>query len=56
MPVTYYVRENKLTTSPSYYCQISAEETLGYDEISELIHILNPTITTAQTKTVLQNF
>ena len=56
MPVTYYVRENKLTTPPSYYCQISAEETLGYDEISELIHILNPTITAAQAKTVLQNF
>ncbi|WP_339137079.1 MAG: DUF4469 domain-containing protein [Candidatus Electrothrix sp. GW3-4] len=50
------VRENKLTTPPSYYCQTTAEETLGNDEVAELIHTLNPTITTAQAKTVLQNF
>ncbi len=43
MPVAYYVRENKLTVPPSYYCQTTAEETLGYDEISELIHILGKT-------------
>ena len=55
MPVGYYVRENKLTTPPSYYCQTTAEEVLGYDEISELIHTLNPSITAAQAKTVLQN-
>lgn len=56
MPVGYYVRENKLTTPPSYSCQTTAEETLGYDEIAELIHLLNPSITAAQVKTVLQNF
>jgi hypothetical protein len=56
MPVAYYVRENKLTTPPSYSCQTSAEDTLGYDEIAELIHTLNPSITAAQAKTVLQNF
>uniref|UniRef100_UPI0040567718 DNA-binding domain-containing protein n=1 Tax=Candidatus Electrothrix sp. TaxID=2170559 RepID=UPI0040567718 len=55
MPVGYYVRENKLTTPPSYYCQTTAEEVLGYDEISELIHTLNPSITAAQANTVLQN-
>jgi hypothetical protein len=26
MPVGYYVRENKLTTPPSYSCQTSAED------------------------------
>jgi len=56
MPVSYYVRENKITVPPSYYCQTSAEETLGNDEIAELIHILNPSITAAQVKTVLRNF
>ena len=56
MPVAYYVRENKLTVPPSYYCQTTAEDTLGDDEIAELIHILNPSITAAQAKTVLQNF
>ena len=56
MPVAYYVRENKLTTPPSYYCQTSAEETLDDDEIAERIHTLNPSITAAQVKTVLQNF
>jgi hypothetical protein len=55
MPVAYYVRENKITVPPSYYCQTTAEETLGYDEVSELIHILNPSITAAQAETVLQN-
>lgn len=55
MPVGYYVRENKLTTPPSYSCQTTAEDTLGYDEIAELIHTLNPSITAAQVKTVLQN-
>jgi hypothetical protein len=25
MPVGYYVRENKLTTPPSYYCQTTSE-------------------------------
>ncbi|MCI5166573.1 MAG: hypothetical protein D3903_10890, partial [Candidatus Electrothrix sp. GM3_4] len=55
MPVAYYVRENKLTTPPSYYCQTTAEDTLGSDEISERIHILDPSITAAQVKTVLQN-
>ena len=47
MPVGYYVRENKLTTPPSYYCQTAAEETLGYDEIVEFIHLLEPSITAA---------
>jgi hypothetical protein len=55
MPVAYYVRENKLTTPPSYSCQTTAENTLGYDEIAEFIHLLNPSITAAQAKTVLQN-
>jgi len=55
MPVAYYVRENKLTTPPSYYCQTTAEDTLGSDEIAERIHTLNPSITAAQVKTVLQN-
>ena len=55
MPVAYYVRENKLTVPPSYYCQTTAEDTLGYDEIAKLIHVLNPSITAAQAKTVLQN-
>ena len=55
MPVAYYVRENKLTTPPSYSCQTTAEDTLGYDEIAEFIHLLNPSITAAQAKTVLQN-
>ena len=55
MPVGYYVRENKLTTPPSYYCQTSAEDVLGNDEIAELIHTLNPSITAAQAGTVLQN-
>lgn len=55
MPVAYYVRENKLTTPPSYYCQTSAEDVLGNDEIAEFIHLLNPSITAAQAKTVLQN-
>lgn len=55
MPVAYYVRENKLTTPPSYYCQTTAEDTLGYDEIAELIHILNPSLTAAQVETVLLN-
>jgi hypothetical protein len=26
MPVAYYVRENKLTTPPSYSCQTSADD------------------------------
>ena len=56
MPVGYYVRENKLTPRPSYYCQTTAEETLEDDEIAELIHTLNPSITAAQVGTVLQNF
>jgi len=56
MPVGYYVRENKLTPRPSYYCQTTAEETLEDDEIAELIHALNPSITAAQVGTVLQNF
>ncbi|MCI5159781.1 MAG: hypothetical protein D3906_15410, partial [Candidatus Electrothrix sp. AUS1_2] len=55
MPVKYYVRVNRLTVPPSHACITTAEETLGYDEISELIHILNPSITAAQAKTVLQN-
>jgi len=55
MPVKYNVRINRLTVPPSYACITTAEETLGYDEISELIHLLNPTITAAQAKTVLQN-
>jgi len=55
MPVGYYVRENKLTPRPSYYCQTTAEETLEDDEIAELIHVLNPSITAAQVGTVLQN-
>jgi len=55
MPVAYYVRENKLTVPPSYYCQTTAEDTLGYDEISERIHLLNPSLTAAQVKTVLLN-
>ena len=55
MPVAYYVRENKLTVPPSYYCQTTAEDTLGDDEIAELIHILNPSITAAQAETVLRN-
>ena len=55
MPVAYYVRENKLTTPPSYSCQTTAEDTLGDDEIAEFIHLLNPSITAAQAKTVLQN-
>ena len=55
MPVGYYVRENKLTTPPSYSCQTTAEETLGYDEIAEFIHLLNPSITAALAKTVLLN-
>jgi hypothetical protein len=56
MPVGYYVRENKLTPRPSYYCQTTAEETLGNNEIAQLIHVMNPSITAAQVKTVLQNF
>jgi hypothetical protein len=55
MPVAYYVRENKLTTPPSYSCQTTAEDTLGYDEIAEFIHLLNPSITAALAKTVLLN-
>ena len=55
MPVGYYVRENKLTTPPSYYCQTTAEDTLGYDEVAERIHLLNPSLTAAQVKTVLLN-
>ena len=55
MPVSYYVRENKLTTPPSYYCQTTAEDVLGDDGIAELIHVLNPSITAAQVRTVLQN-
>ena len=46
------------TNSPrplQYYCQTTAEETLGYDEIAELIHLLDPSITAAQAKTVLLN-
>ena len=53
MPVACYIRENKLTTPPSYCCQTAAEETRGYDEIAEFIHLLNPSITAAQPKTVL---
>ncbi|XCN74322.1 MAG: DUF4469 domain-containing protein [Candidatus Electrothrix aestuarii] len=56
MPVSYYVRENKITTPPSYYCQTTAEETLGDDRVAELIHLMNPSITAAQVRTVLQNF
>jgi hypothetical protein len=56
MPVKYYVRINRLTVPPSHACITTAEETLGYDKISELIHTLNPSITAAQVKTVLQNF
>ena len=56
MPVKYYVRINRLTVPPSHACITTAEETLGYDKISELIHTLNPSITAAQAKTVLQNF
>ena len=56
MPVKYYVRINRLTVPPSHACITTAEETLGYDDIAELIHILNPSITAAQANTVLQNF
>ncbi len=42
MPVKYYVRINRLTVPPSHACITTAEETLGYDKISELIHTLNP--------------
>lgn len=55
MPVKYNVRVNRLTVPPSYACITTAEETLGYDEIAELIHVLNPSITAAQAKTVLRN-
>jgi len=55
MPVKYNVRINRLTEPPSYACITTAEETLGDDQIAELIHILNPSITAAQVKTVLQN-
>ena len=55
MPVKYYVRVNRLTVPPSHACITTAEETLGDDGIAELIHILNPSITAAQAKTVLQN-
>ncbi len=55
MPVKYYVRVNRLTVPPSHACITTAEETLGDDRIAELIHILNPSITAAQTKTILQN-
>ena len=48
MPVAYSIRENKLTTPPSCCCQTTAEETLGSDEVAELIHLLNPSITAAQ--------
>ena len=56
MPVKYYVRVNRLTVPPSHACITTAEETLGYDDIAELIHILNPSITAAQANTVLENF
>ena len=49
MPVAYSIRENKLTTPPSYSCQITAEETLGYDDIAEFIHLLKAgTVQTVQ--------
>ena len=40
MPVKYYVRVNRLTVPPSHACITTAEETLGNDEVAELIHIL----------------
>lgn len=52
--IEYDVVSNALTTPKSYVARVRSRESLGFQEIAEIINGLNPTIPVATAKTVLE--